>query len=286
ILNFTRPTRTHRGRRKDMSRFTDPTYLRDEQYRTPSNLTSRADLHRRFSTAPGAWTTWVMDHLSLQARERVLEAGGGPGWLWRGNRTRLPTGVRVCFTDFSPGMVWAARHGLPDDNAFTFANADVQHLPLRAGAFDLAIANQMLYHVPDLPRAVQELARVLRPAGRLCAATNGAQHMHEFYALVHEFDTRYPAPDQIVRTIKYRLEDAIEWLSPTFARVEVRRRPDALWVTEAGALVDYALSTSVGAELAGSGWADGLGAFFQSRLDRSGGIAITKDMGVVLAWQS
>lgn len=32
-----------------MSCFTDLTYLREEQYKTPSNPSARADLHRRFS---------------------------------------------------------------------------------------------------------------------------------------------------------------------------------------------------------------------------------------------
>lgn len=267
-----------------MTHFTDPTYLRDEQYKTPSNLTARADLHRRFSTAPGSWAKWEMDQFDLQPGERVLEAGGGPGWLWRANRGRLPAGVRVCFTDFSPGMVQAARAGLAGVSSFDFANADVQHLPLPASTFHLVIANHMLYHVPDLPRAVVEFARILRPAGRLCAATNGAKHMTEFYALVHEFDARYPAPEQIVNDIKYRLENAAAWLSPAFARVEVRRWSDTLLVTEAEALVDYAVSTTAAGSLAGTGWADGLRAFFQSHLDKTGGIQITKDMGVVLAW--
>ena len=264
-----------------MSCFTDPTYLREEQYKTPSNLTARADLHQRFSTAPGSWPSWVMDQIDLQPGERVLEVGGGPGGLWRANRDRLADGVRVCFTDFSQGMVQAARAGLNAARGFAFANADVQNLPLPAGAFDRAIANQMLYHVPDLRRAIRELARVLAPGGRLCAATNGARHMIEYFSLMHQFEPRYP---QSAEMVTYRLENASEWLSPAFSRVEVRRRPDTLWVTEAGALVDYALSSSVAASLPGSNWADGLRSFFQSQLDEKGGLRITKDVGVVLAW--
>ena len=71
--------------------------------------------------------------------------------------------------------------------------------------------------------------------------------MTEFYALVHGYDARYPGPDQMAASVSYRLENAADKLSPAFARVEVRRRPDRLWVTDADALVDYALSTSAGA---------------------------------------
>ena len=267
-----------------MARFTDATYLRDEQYKTASNLTARADLHRRFSTAPGSWNSWVFDQLGLQPGERVLEVGGGPAWLWRANRARLPAGVRVCFTDFSLGMLREARAGLDGVNGFHFANTDVQHLPLPAGGLDLLVANQMLYHVPDLPQAVGEMARVLRPGGRLCAATNGAGHMAELYALVHAFDSRYPEPARVAEMVKYRLENAADWLAPAFARVEVRRRPDTLWVTDADALFDYAASsTSAGGQIVG-GWADGLRALFQLQIDKDGGIRITKEVGAVLAW--
>jgi ubiquinone/menaquinone biosynthesis C-methylase UbiE len=269
-----------------MTRFTDPTYLREEQYKTPSNLTARADLDRRFSTTPGSWQHWVMDQLALRPGERVLEVGGGPGWLWRENRDRLSAerGVRFCFSDFSFGMVQAARAGLRGVNGIDFANIDVQALPLPAGAFDLVVANHMLYHVPDLPRAVRELARVLRPGGQLCAATNGWNHMRELGALLRQFDHRYPDPDKLAAAFKYRLENAAEWLSAAFARVEVRRRVDSLWVTDPGALADYAQSMSRAATDLGGVRAAELVRFFQDRMDGDGGIHITKDAGVVLAW--
>ena len=53
--------------------------------------------------------------------------------------------------------------------ASTRASRDVQALPFADGAFDVAVAAWMLYHVPDLDRALAELARVLRPGGRLVA---------------------------------------------------------------------------------------------------------------------
>ena len=43
---------------------------------------------------------------------------------------------------------------------------DIQQIPYPDGSFDTAIANFMLYHVPDLPRAIGEVRRVLRPGGR------------------------------------------------------------------------------------------------------------------------
>jgi SAM-dependent methyltransferase len=267
-----------------MAFFTDPTYLLEEQYKTPSNLTARARLHERFSTAPGSWQHWVMDHLALRPGERVLEVGGGPGWLWRENRDRLPDGVRVCFSDFSLGMVQAARAGLGAVNGIDFANIDVQALPLAGGVFDVVIANYMFHHVPNLPWAVGELRRVLGAEGRLCAATFGAGHMGELNALLHDFEPSLPAPDQLAAAIRPRLENAHEWLAPAFSRIEVFWRPDSLWVTEARPLVDYAYSMSSAADGLARNRVEELEDYFRSRIQADGGISISKAGGLVLAW--
>ena len=50
---------------------------------------------------------------------------------------------------------------------------DVQALPFKDDAFDVVIANHMLYHVPDPDRGVAELARVVHRDGVVLAATNG-----------------------------------------------------------------------------------------------------------------
>src|SRR4051794_7813453 len=108
---------------------------------------------------------------------RVLEVGCGWGELalWIGRET----GAEVVAVDLSPRMVELARESGVDARV-----ADVQELPFEDGAFDVAVAAWMLYHVPDLDRAVAELARVLRPRGRLVAATNSRFHLQELRELV------------------------------------------------------------------------------------------------------
>lgn len=57
--------------------------------------------------------------------------------------------------------------------------ADATDLPFDDDSFDLVAAMWMLYHVPDLDRALAEARRVLRPGGRFLAVTNGDQHVAE-----------------------------------------------------------------------------------------------------------
>ena len=55
--------------------------------------------------------------------------------------------------------------------------ADATDLPFPDASYDLVVALWMLYHVPDLDRALAEVRRVLRPGGRFLAVTNGDGHL-------------------------------------------------------------------------------------------------------------
>jgi ubiquinone/menaquinone biosynthesis C-methylase UbiE len=133
---------------------------------------------------------------------RILEVGCGWGEL--ATRLARDTGADVSAVDLSPRMVELARAA-----GVQAEEGDVQGLPFADGQFDVVVAAWMLYHVPNLELALSELRRVLRPGGRLVAATNSVLHLHELRELVGSGPS----------TIRFSRETGAGLLSPFFDRV-------------------------------------------------------------------
>ena len=121
----------------------------------------------RFLPPGTPWPIWVFDRLleELPAHADVLEIGCGPGTLWKKNLERLPSMWRVSLSDLMPGMVNEAHDGLASNARFAFREMDAQKLDCPDASYNGVVANHMLYHVPDLPKALSEIHRVLRSAG-------------------------------------------------------------------------------------------------------------------------
>jgi SAM-dependent methyltransferase len=272
-------------RRSSLPGLSDPSYLRTQQYKNASNLNARVRLHAQFSGNKQGWQRWLFEQLHLPALCHVLELGCGPGHLWRDNSERIAPGWNLLLTDFSAGMVEQAQSYLGVMPHVSFAVADAQCIPAPDAAFGAVLANHMLYHVPDRARALADIRRVLRPGGRLFAATVGETHMRELADLVRGFD-----PDMAHTGIglgeayvPFSLQNGGEQLARHFDHVEVRRYEDGLAVTEAAPLVDYILSGATN-EQATAQRREALLTYVQRLLDTQGVLRITKDTGVFVAW--
>jgi SAM-dependent methyltransferase len=185
-------------------RLDDPDVVRAE-YATEEGLRARASVYQGVA-GPDARDV-AFEAVREVTPERVLEAGCGWGEL--AARIRLELEADVVAIDVSPRMVELARERGVDARV-----GDVQARPFDDGEFDCAVANWMLYHVPDLDRGVRELSRVLRPGGRLIAATNGLHHLEELWALVGR--------DRASEPLRFFAETGADALRPHFVRVERR----------------------------------------------------------------
>lgn len=257
-----------------MKNLTDTEYL-SRQYADASNLQARVDLHRRFSTNPYGATRWWIEQLQLPEAAQVLEVGCGPGGYWNEVAGLIPASWHITVSDASPGMVTEARERLASLNRpVTVIQADVQDLPFEDESFDAVIANFMLYHVPDRPRALAEIHRVLAPNGKLYAMTNGRDHMGEIKALMN----RVAPGTAREEDLGFSLENGAAQLAPWFQTVQVLHYPDSLIVTEAEPLLAYARSLLTNLDNFGE---RALREQIEAEIAAHGAFAITKNSGLI-----
>jgi SAM-dependent methyltransferase len=202
-------------------RLDEPEFVRLE-YETDTGLAGRLAAYR---FAEGPDPREVAFQAVAEARPRqVLEVGCGQGAM--AERMARELACEVVALDQSEHMVSLTRA-----RGVHAVVGDVQELPFGDGEFDVALAAWMLYHVPDVDRALSELARVLRPRGRLIAVTNADEHLRELGELLAGTGLR----------TSFSAENGEEQLSRHFSAVE--RRDAFGWIvfpsrSEAQAYVD------------------------------------------------
>ena len=206
-------------------RLDDPDVVRRE-YASEAGLRARHSIYHGLQepAAPEVALAAVREVAPL----RVLEVGCG--WGEFAERVARELGAEVVALDLSERMVELARERGVDARV-----GDVQALPFGDDEFDCVVANWMLYHVPDVDRALAEIARVLRPGGRLVAATNGLRHLEELWSLVGRVKAEEPA--------RFFAETGGEVLRRHFARVERRDVAGPVEFPDADAVRGYIASS-------------------------------------------
>jgi len=193
------------------------------QYATESNLEARRAL---YANAEGPDPRELAFEAVAEAEpRRVLEVGGGPGEL--AARVGSELECEVVMVDISPRMVELARSRGVDAQV-----GDVQELHFEDASFDAAIAAWMLFHLPDIDRGLAELARVLRPGGRLVAVTNSFRHLEELRAVAGAAAWK--------RT--FTRENGGEIIGRHFARVERRDADGWITIEDDATILDFVAS--------------------------------------------
>jgi len=126
-------------------------------------------------TAAEDFADWVLALLGGCAGLDVLDAGAGVGrFTTRLTRLTVAPGTVIAL-DLFCSMLETISGRVRPTPGLALVNGDIDHLPFRQGTFDLVLANHVLYHLRDIARGLDELARVLRPTGRFVATTNAGE---------------------------------------------------------------------------------------------------------------
>ncbi|HEV2592689.1 MAG TPA: class I SAM-dependent methyltransferase [Gaiellaceae bacterium] len=202
-------------------RLNDPALVR-AQYASEKNLNARIALWREMEGPDPKQV--LCDTLAAVAPKRVLEVGGGDGWLSAWLRDEL--GCEVTMLDQSERMV-----ELATERGLDARVGNVESLPFADGAFDTVVAAWMLYHVHDIDRGLSEIVRVLTAGGHLVANTNSRRHCEEVFDLI-----KYPRE---AREWVFNAENGEESLHRHFSDVRRENVVAVATVRDRETLVNY-----------------------------------------------
>ncbi len=201
----------------------DPEIVQRE-YATETGLAARKAAYAN-AAGPDA-PELVFERVAAARPRRVLEVGCGQGEL--AERVQCELKVDVVAVDQSQRMVELTRARGVDARV-----GDVHDLEHTDASFDCAVAAWMLYHVSDVGRALDELARILEPGGTLIAVTNFGDHLaelrHYLGAPVASFST-------------FRGEDAGALLASRFSAIEMIDCSGTVTFADRAAALAYAES--------------------------------------------
>ena len=114
------------------------------------------------------WKAYAVMVANVQPGQRVLDIAGGTGDLARAFAKKAGVSGQVVLTDINEAMLRTGRDRLLDAGlALPTVACDAEALPFASGQFDLVSVAFGLRNMTHKDRALCEMARVLKPGGRL-----------------------------------------------------------------------------------------------------------------------
>lgn len=206
-----------------------------KQYDNSNRLNTRISIHQKYSTNKLGFGNWIYNNYDLSSNICILELGCGTGEMWKGKIDNLPSNSKLYLTDYSEGMVTKAKELLgKKDNVF-YNVVNIENIPYDDLCFDRVIANMMLYHVSNIPKALSEVRRVLKDEGYFYCATYEENRIVDSIADMLNLNIE---EDKKIFT----LQNGYEILKPYFKTVKRLDYNDSLDITDLDDLLDYLYS--------------------------------------------
>jgi SAM-dependent methyltransferase len=143
----------------------------DEQLRTEFNEWARAGKGESMEAGHGPVGKQAIALMQVGRDARVLDVGCGSGWATRLLADYAVSG-RVTGIDISDEMVNLARESSRSHPNTDFEVASAEQLPFPANEFTHAFSMESLYYYRNIPKALKEIQRVLRPGGSFFAVVD------------------------------------------------------------------------------------------------------------------
>jgi SAM-dependent methyltransferase len=143
--------------------------------------TSAAEVYEEFFV-PALFQEWagpVAEVAQVQAGQRVLDVACGTGVLARAVAERVGPAGEVVELDINEGMLAVARQKAAH---LEWQHGPAEAIPFDNNSFDVVVSQFGLMFFEDRRAAIQEMARVLRPGGRLAVAVWGSLESTPGYA--------------------------------------------------------------------------------------------------------
>jgi SAM-dependent methyltransferase len=208
---------------------TDERFQKVDNYRNEDSLAARQRLFQ-YKTPDHDLPGVVIGSISGRP-QRVLDVGCGNGRYTSRLREAFPE-AEVIGIDLASGVL----ESVPEPTVV----ADVTDLPFEDGSADVVLAMHMLYHVPDIPAALDELRRVLAPGGVLFVSTLGSDDKQEYVPIWREAAKAALGTEvrQALSVVieRFSLESAASMLSERFASVVLHDLPGVIALPEPGPL--------------------------------------------------
>ncbi len=149
--------------------------------------------------------------LAPKAGERALDIGCGPGLTTEALARAVGREGSVLGIDIAPPMLAIARERCAALPQAGFERADVTRLPCDDASIDVALASQVYEYVEPVDDALAELARVVRPGGRVLlvdtdweSAVWASHDDARMRRVIEAWNEHIPHP-QLPRTLKRRM---------------------------------------------------------------------------------
>lgn len=135
------------------------------------------------------------EQVPVQPGQRVLDVGSGTGAV---ALALAKVGAQVTGVDLSPEMVALARQKTQGIANVDFVVADAMTLPFAEASFEVVVCAASLFFMPDMPGALREWKRTLKPGGWLWFSSFGRGLLGDFPGLWREelaaFGLKPPSP--------------------------------------------------------------------------------------------